>query len=638
MKNILLLLLTFFLCSDAVNAQVQVPFSRGVNLTGWFQAGSARQVQFSRYTRQDFENIKSLGCDVVRLPINLHYMTGGAPDYQLDPIFLNFLDQVVDWTEELGLHLILDNHSFDPSANTDPNVGNILKKVWPQMAAHFKDRSERVYYEVLNEPHGISDAAWNSIQKEVVTAIRAVDTKHTIIVGPAGWNSYNNLAAMPVYEDDNLIYTFHFYDPFLFTHQGASWTDPSMEPLAGIPFPYQADKMPSFPSALSGTWIQSAFNNYSFDGTLNRVKQLIDLAVAFRDARQVPVYCGEFGVYMPNSDPNERVNWYEQVRNYLEAKQIAWTMWDYHGGFGLFRAGSNGLFEHDLNVELANALGLNTPEQSPYVLQADTTGFLIYDDYIGPRIFESSYTQGALDYYNSSQPHNNSYSLYWADGTQYNSIGFDFRPDKDLSYLVANDYGLDLFIKGKGAATAFDIRFLDSKTSEAGDHPWRIRMTVDAQLLPWDGEWHYLHLPLREFTEQGSWDNDSWYNPIGAFDWSAIDRLEIVAEHGSMNGRELWFDQIWVAKEGTTASVDRPAPGLDIKVFPNPTRDLVQVQSESLGMIYAELYDAQGKRVLQDQFSGRTMIDLRQFPGGLFWFLFYNERGEVVTCRKVIRN
>ncbi|MCB0668627.1 MAG: T9SS type A sorting domain-containing protein, partial [Saprospiraceae bacterium] len=84
-------------------------------------------------------------------------------------------------------------------------------------------------------------------------------------------------------------------------------------------------------------------------------------------------------------------------------------------------------------------------------------------------------------------------------------------------------------------------------------------------------------------------------------------------------------------------SVDRTAPGLDIKIFPNPARDFVQVQSESLGMIYAELFDAQGKRVQQDQFSGYGQLDLRQLSGGLFWLRFYNVKGEVI-CRKIIRN
>lgn len=78
---------------------------------------------------------------------------------------------------------------------------------------------------------------------------------------------------MPVYEDDKLLYTFHFYDPFVFTHQGATWVSPSMAPLANVPFPYAAQNMPDFPSSLSGSWIHSAFNNYSVDGTVDKVSR-----------------------------------------------------------------------------------------------------------------------------------------------------------------------------------------------------------------------------------------------------------------------------------------------------------------------------------------------------------------------------
>ena len=279
-----------------------------MNLTNWFQAGSANQIQFTKFTRKDFENIKSLGCDVIRLPINLHFMTNGAPDYVLDPLFLSYLDQAVDWAEELEIHIILDNHTFDPATATDPGVGTILVKVWTQMADHFKDRSNLVYYEILNEPHGISDLLWGSIQQTAIDAIRSRDTNHTIVVGPADWNSYHKLSAMPVYTDPKLLYTFHFYDPFILTHQGASWTDPSMVPLAGVPFPYSASSMPAVPASLRGTWIETLMNNYAVDGTAAKVKQLIDIAVNFRNQRNVPIFCGEFGVYIPNSNPNGQSN------------------------------------------------------------------------------------------------------------------------------------------------------------------------------------------------------------------------------------------------------------------------------------------------------------------------------------------
>ena len=206
-------------------ARTEVPFHRGVNLTSWLQVGSARQIQFTMFTKQDIVNIKSLGCDVIRLPINLHFMTGGAPDYTVDPLFFYFLDQIVDWCEELEIHLILDNHTFDVTANTDPNVDKVLVPVWSQMAEHYQGRSTYLCYEILNEPHGIADARWGQIQQQVIIAIRAVDRVHTIVVTGAGWGSYNNLKFLPIYRDNNLIYSFHFYDPFMFTHQGASWTE-----------------------------------------------------------------------------------------------------------------------------------------------------------------------------------------------------------------------------------------------------------------------------------------------------------------------------------------------------------------------------------------------------------------------------
>lgn len=53
----------------------QTPFNRGVNLTNWFQVNNAKEIQFTKYTKHDFEQLKSLGVDVIRLPINLEFMT-----------------------------------------------------------------------------------------------------------------------------------------------------------------------------------------------------------------------------------------------------------------------------------------------------------------------------------------------------------------------------------------------------------------------------------------------------------------------------------------------------------------------------------------------------------------------------------
>lgn len=593
-KIIILLVLNSMLKLEA-----QTPFTRGVNLTNWFQSGSARQIQFTKYTKQDFVRIKDLGCNVIRSPINLHFMTNGAPDYTVDPIFFDFMDQVVDWAEELQIHLLLDNHTFDPNANTDPSVEGILLKIWPQLADHFKNRSNYLYYEILNEPHGITTSVWCQIQQKVINAIRAVDTRHTIIVGASGYNSYNELKNMPVYTDNNLIYTFHFYDPFMFTHQGATWTN-YMQDLAGIPFPYDAARMPATPISAKGTWVESSLNNYKNDGTVVKVQQLIDVAASFKVSRNVRIFCGEFGVYIPNSPHADRVYWYDVVRKYLEEKGITWTIWDYQGGFGLFEKGSSELFDYDLDVEILKSLNFNIPEQKDFVLLPETKPFYIYSDYIGASVFESGYAgNGTIDYYSSSAQ-TGKYSIYWTGSNQYAGPGFSFKPTKDLSKLVDKDYTLDFWVKGDSPNIKFQIRFLDTKSTVAGDHPWRISYTIDQTKATWNGTWQHVVIPLKSFKETGSWDNNTWYNPEGKFDWKAVDRFEIISEYGALGTQKIGFDEIMVngspltGIDGLKATDDQI-----IKAWPNPFAKIVTIDYllDKSGIVDLSIFDLTGRKL-----------------------------------------
>ena len=559
------ILLTLLFLSVSIYSQ-KMPFHKGVNLTNWFQASNPQSIQFNKFSRTDLERIKSLGADVIRLPINLQGMTEGSPDYNLNPLFEYMLDQVIDWAEDLQISLILDNHITESITTA---IEPSLIKAWSNMAERYKNRSKYIYYEILNEPHGISDQQWNKIQLDVLNSIRAIDTTHTVIVGPANWNSYNNLSAMPVYADTNLIYTFHFYDPFVFTHQGASWTDPSMVPLKGVPFPYNSASMPACPAELKGTWIESSLNNYSNDGTENNVYKLIDIADKFQKNRKVRIYCGELGVYMENASDSNRTYWYSIMRQYLESKNIAWTTWDYQGGFGLFKKGSNELFDYDLNIPLLNALGFNIPEQHQYELKPDSVGFDIYTDDIGENIL--GYGSGTSDFWNKDNPEGGEFSIYWTGASQYNTISFVSKPIKDLSRLVSENYNIDLYIKGD-AAVPLDIRFIDTKEN-ALDHPWRMRYTLNASNVSYNGTWQHINIPLKDFTEQGSWDNNTWYNPEGKFDWSKIDRFEIDSEYGDMGTAELWFDNIKIVNPKALFVKDNDNKEMTFKLtqnYPNP--------------------------------------------------------------------
>ncbi|MEL7529798.1 MAG: cellulase family glycosylhydrolase [Bacteroidota bacterium] len=624
MQRQIIFLVAFCFISMGLKAQT-APFSKGVNLTNWFQRDNAQAIQFNRYSRQDFVDIQSLGCDVIRLPINLHAMTDGAPNYTLDPLFLNFLDQVVDWAEELQIHLILDNHTFDPAVNTDPAVEIPLVKVWKQMAQHYQSRSSFIHYEVLNEPHGISDQLWGQIQQNVIDTIRTVDNVHSIVVGGSQWNSFYSLATLPNYTDNNLIYTFHLYEPFIFTHQGATWVSPSMAPLANVPFPHHPDSMPAMPTAFTGTWLEGSFNNYSNTGNVSEIQSLMDIAINFQQSRNVPVFCGEFGVYKPNSKENHRVFWYDEVRSYLEANNIAWTIWDYHGGFGIFADGGNDLFNHDLNLPLVNALGLSAPPQTPFTITPDSLGLFVYTDYTEQYINDAHFG-GSLNSYSTDQPNYGVHCLSWSDPSQYQHIGYDFAPNRDFSSLLADGYAVDLFLRGDVAGTKLDIRFLDTKTDDPSDHPWRMGYTIETPEVAWDSRWHHLHIPLSQFAELGSWDDNMWFNPQGDFDWTAIDRLEIVSEYGPINGN-IWIDHLQITNQDTamvndstafTTALEPLQASYSWNIYPNPGGERLVVETNWSQPLQIEIYDALGRLHKRQSFTRQAQINTHFLPVGIY--------------------
>jgi endoglucanase len=398
-------------------------------------------------------------------------------------------------------------------------------------------------------------------------------------VGGSDYNNYTELTNLPVYSDTNLLYTFHFYEPFIFTHQGRTWGNPPMPDLSGVPFPYNAATMPACPASLKGTWVESSINDYPVEGTEYNVRQLINIAINFRTQRKVKIFCGEFGVYIPNSNNADRCHWYKVVSDYFENNNIPWTSWDYKGDFGLFNKGSDQIFEHDLNVRLLDSLGLNVPPQTPLVIRPDSVGFLIYTDYIGQKIISTSYSHGPYSFYSRDLPANGQFCLSWSGFEQYNTIGFDFVPDKDLSKLVSEHYAIDFMVRGSQPGIKFEIRFTDTKTTDPNDHPWRMGATIDETEVPGDLKWHHVRIPLNYFSERGAWDNNTGYDPVGKFDWTKVDIFEIALNWTEILGKKLWFDNIHISNLDTaivrvTDSLGIPTTEESgkpvLKISPNP--------------------------------------------------------------------
>ena len=110
----LLLLMTSVFCQN------KLPFTKGVNLLRWFETWNNSLPPLNKYDEADFATLKSMGVDIIRLPIHFEFVM--EPDYtgEIDNIILEKLDQVCDWAEKYQIYLVIDNHSFnDPEQQKD---------------------------------------------------------------------------------------------------------------------------------------------------------------------------------------------------------------------------------------------------------------------------------------------------------------------------------------------------------------------------------------------------------------------------------------------------------------------------------------------------------------------------------------
>jgi endoglucanase len=352
------------------------------------------------------------------------------------------------------------------------------------------------------------------------------------------------LSAIPKYADTNLIYTFHFYDPYLFTHQGASWGGPPvLTPLAKVPFPYDSKRMPKIPSDLKGTWVENSLNNdYKKAADPNTLYGTLNKAVSFSRERGVPIFCGEFGVYLINSLNEDRVRWYEIVTAALAKRNISRTSWDYYGGFGIFNSEGRGDFYADVNTDVVRAMGFTPPVQTPRQHEPYKNGFTIFDDYPG-REFSCGYWDDQSDFslYDTNAARGE-FSIRWGNASRYNTFYFAFDRGGNFSEIVSN--GVLEFSARTEKPVNFDIRFVNPESSSST--PWRMSCTINDKLLPSDGKWHTVSVPLKDMAETGAWVNaeQKWIPAQNKFSWSNVKQLEFVAEQGDMKGVYIWFDDI----------------------------------------------------------------------------------------------
>ena len=310
-------------------------FLRGVNAGNYLEADNW-SIPISE---EEFGAMKREGFDHVRVPVAWHHHAGPAPDFILTPEIFAKVDFGVTNSLNNKLAVIINIHHFsaldkDPVAATDQFI-----KMWRQIAAHYRTYPDQLAFELHNEPHdNATTALMNPIYAKVIPEIRKTNPKRTIFVEPGGWGNVSELENLVLPPDDNVIVSVHCYEPFNFTHQGASWAGPDVR-QTGIHFPGP----PATPLEVD---TKLGLNNYVVDwitryNTLPPGKNpsgpelfvsALKNARAWSDHYGRPVHFGEFGAIV-KADAKSRANFYSAFRRAAENENLGWCIWDWGANF-----------------------------------------------------------------------------------------------------------------------------------------------------------------------------------------------------------------------------------------------------------------------------------------------------------------
>lgn len=290
--------------------------SAGFNLNNWLEAFWLMPFdaypEVEKFRREHIAFLASGGIKTMRMPVTFERLADTNPPYTLnvDHEAFRLIDSCILWAQDYGLILSIDNHhGYDLTDANYLQETPRLCAIWRQIVQRYGHLPvENTLFEILNEPHAISKNNLQYVQQAIIDTIRLYVPNHTIVVGANSYNSGAALVASDPYDDNNIIYTFHSYEPYFFTHQGMTWTSPPFFPPM------------TFPQGNDIANIAALF------ASVNAWSELYD----------VPVWMGEFGV-ANSAALQSRCNYVEAIMDQIDLYDMPFAYWDVFSisdGFG----------------------------------------------------------------------------------------------------------------------------------------------------------------------------------------------------------------------------------------------------------------------------------------------------------------
>lgn len=358
------LILTSAAAAD-VPAAIQAGLARGVNLSFWFTYRDNPSIDPQLFwpVREDLVRLRAAGFRHVRVPFERAWLADPANPSRIAAERAGEYAAALEMAAAQGLLVVATL-----TANNDDLARMLRDKAWRDTVAAFwwslakflapRLGPDRLVFEVLNEPANDDAAASQQLMQTLAGAVRDAAPAHTLVVGGHKYSGVDELLQLKPLLDRNVVYTFHFYEPMNFTHQGAWWGWPMWAKLRGLPYPSAPALVEALLPALDAEAQPHARYYGQQEWNRARLAAILDKVAQWQAANRVPVWCSEFGVIKTVTPVDSRIAWLRDTRSLLEERHIGWTHFDFVQHMGI-ADGPRGQRRWDARA-LA-ALGLTAP-------------------------------------------------------------------------------------------------------------------------------------------------------------------------------------------------------------------------------------------------------------------------------------
>ena len=317
----------------ADEAQGQVILGKGTNLAHWLsQTRRSGEERRNFITEKDIAYIAELGFDHVRMPIDEMQMWDEQGNRDEDAF--EILHNAIRWSLANDLKVVIDlhilrSHHFnaeDKPLWTDPAEQEQFIDLWRDLSKALNGYpNDKVVYELMNEPVADDPEDWNRLVAKALAAIRELEPERTVMIGSNRWQGAETFDELAVPDDKHIILSYHFYEPFIFTHYKTSWN--FMKDYNGeVRYPgisLSEEEFQALPESLGEL---ERFAGKSFDKQV--LLELMEKPLRRAKELGLPLYCGEYGVF--NSVPDaDRLHWYRDMLEIFEENGVSHANWNY---------------------------------------------------------------------------------------------------------------------------------------------------------------------------------------------------------------------------------------------------------------------------------------------------------------------